>query len=482
MRIALSGGEKGTYRNILKANNAPRIAFNITQFNVPKTKEVDLKDLLGGAEVVVYSSDGDEDTAKFDTFVRTHADNIELVIGRPDYDGSWLREKYVPLWNDVLDLERLAYLCERNGRVAISDRAITPKTLPRIRQLHERWGTKLVGITSKVDNITAVDWDYVIVSSWTSVVRYGETQVWDGFGLRRYPAQKKESARTKHRADIVRMHLDYEAVSDGDVAECAKLAVKSWMAWEEHTFQSQPGAYHPQSDSDETEFSTAETGEIATIYPETPTSTFPVSGGASIAIPPPESRHENEQLLLPVIGVENVIAHGTFTTPDGEETQDTEGFKVPVVRAANSSIRNCDSCYLAPRCPMFREHTECAYKIPVELKTKQQLQAVLTAMLEMQTSRVLFAKFAEELEGQGMDPNLSSEMDRLFKLVKELKEIEDTRDMVRIEMEARGSSGVLSRIFGDKAGEKASELSQPMSNAELDQWIINAEVLEENDG
>ena len=39
---------------------------------------------------------------------------------------------------------------------------------------------------------------------------------------------------------------------------------------------------------------------------------------------------------------------------------------------------------------------------------------MLQAMIEMQASRVLFARFAEELEGQGLDPALSSEMDRLF--------------------------------------------------------------------
>jgi hypothetical protein len=79
-------------------------------------------------------------------------------------------------------------------------------------------------------------------------------------------------------------------------------------------------------------------------------------------------------------------------------------------------------------------------------------------MLEMQVSRVLFARFAEELEGQGMDPALSEEMDRVFDMVEKFKTITDTRDLVRFEVEARGSSGVLSRLFGQRAAEVANPM------------------------
>jgi hypothetical protein len=76
----------------------------------------------------------------------------------------------------------------------------------------------------------------------------------------------------------------------------------------------------------------------------------------------------------------------------------------------------------------------------------------------MQMGRVMFARFAEELEGQGLDPALSQEMDRVFNLVSKFKDINDTREMVRLEVETRGGAGVLSRIFGSKAGETARQL------------------------
>lgn len=473
MKVVLSGGEKATYRNVLVDNKAPAIALNLTQYSVPKTKVVNLRELLGNAEVFVYTSDGDENVDEFDAFVREHADEIDVVIGRPDYNGDWLNEKYVPLWNDEFDMERLAYICQKYGRAAISDRAINSKTISRIRQLQQRWGARLYGLTSKIDTIESIEWDTVIVSSWTSVVRYGETQVWDGHGLRRYPAQKRDSARSKHRSDIVRIGCDYDAILEGDVKELSKLSVRSWLAW-----ASSSGAYHLSGDLDESEFDTPETGGIVTMTPLNLTSPNPVSTSNVVAHDPPTARHESTKKLLPVIGVETAIAKTVFTTPDGEEVQEDQGKEVQALSYSDSGVRQCDSCYLASRCPAFQEHVECAYKIPVELRTKEQLRAVLRAMLEMQTSRVLFARFAEELEGQGMDSGLSAEMDRLFKLVKEFRDIEDTRDLVRFEMEARGSSGVLSRIFGEKAASKANELERPMSQEDIDLTILNAELLD----
>jgi hypothetical protein len=479
MKIAMSGGEKGTYRNILVENSAPHIALNITQFSIPKRKELNLKELLNNAEVYVYTSDEDEDVHRFDQFVRDYIDQIDMVIGRPDYDGTWVGEKYVPLWNDPKDEERLAHLCQKYGRVAISDRALNPRTLMRIKQLQQRWGCTLVALTSKVDMIEAVHWDTVIVSSWTSVVRYGETQVWDGHGLRRYPAQKKESSRKKHRADIVRLGIDFDSVIEDDVKEVAKLAVLSWQEWEKSTFGTSTfAAYHPSEGEDEYEFEGPTKGEVVDISHLMPPKTNTSNGQSLIDIQRRSQSGENGKELLPVIGMETVISVGTHDTTDGEDSFEINPQREQVVRYKTSGIRSCDNCYLAPRCPRFEEHTECAFELPVELKTKEQLRSVLRAMLEMQTSRILFASFAEQLEGQGMDPVLSKEMDRLFELTQRFKDIEDTRDLVRFEVEARAGAGVLSRIFGDRAAEKVNQLSDPLPQAALDQLILDAQVID----
>jgi hypothetical protein len=55
------------------------------------------------------------------------------------------------------------------------------------------------------------------------------------------------------------------------------------------------------------------------------------------------------------------------------------------------------------------------------------------------------------MNGGYADPNVSQEIDRLFKLIKTTKELDDSREFIRMTVERQGSAGVLSSIFGDKA-------------------------------
>lgn len=461
MKIFFSGGEKGSHRSILLSAGVQRVAVNITQLAIPKKKELVLSEVFPDCELAVYVSDGDEDTHRYDEFLRTHHDDLSLVIGKPEYNGEWLGSKYIPVWSDSQDLERLAWLCQKSGRVAISDRAINPKTMQRIRTLCQRWDTRLVGLTSKPDIIEALPWDTVIVSSWTSTIRYGETQVWDGHGLRRYPAQQKESARKRHRSDIARLGIDVDSIMEDNVQEVGRLAIRSWQQWEMKNM-----AYDPSGASDEDEFSTLEEGEVITISGASPTPTFVDSRGTDISITPTQKRHETERVLLPVMGIEHVSSMGTKTHDEQGESIEISPQQVPVVTHNSALLRQCDSCYLSSRCPAFKEHSDCGFSIPVEIKTKDQLQGSLRALLEMQMSRVLFARFAEELEGQGLDPALSKEVDRMFDLVNKFKDISDSRELVRMEIETRSSGGVLSRLFGSKAGEMSRQLpSGPVSDS-----------------
>lgn len=468
MIVYLGGGEKGAHRSLLISNNVVNIAVNVTQLAIPKVKEFTIPDTFGDASVLVYTSEGDEDVNRYTDFVREHAENLTLVIGRPDMDGEWLGEKYIPIWSDEQDLDRLAFNCQRYGRVAISDKAINGKNIARIRSLALRWNAKLYGITSKVDIIEALPWEAVIVNSWTSTLRYGETQVWDGHGLRRYPAQQKDSARKKHRADIIRLGIDFEQIVEDNVTAVGSLAIQSWKQYEISSFS----AYDPSSMDDEDEFSDSEDAKIIDITPKIQGIVPADSGKSNIAIGQVEKRHEEDRLLLPVMGIENLVSQGSITTSDQGESIELAPTEVPVIRYKSSPLRQCDNCYLASRCPAFKEHSECGFKLPIEIRTKDQLMATLQAMIEMQASRVLFARFAEELEGQGLDPALSAEMDRLFSLIDKFKNISDTRDMVRLEVEARGNSGVLSRIFGSKAGEVARQLpGGGLNQSQTDKFI-----------
>jgi hypothetical protein len=124
---------------------------------------------------------------------------------------------------------------------------------------------------------------------------------------------------------------------------------------------------------------------------------------------------------------------------------------VPVVQSRDSSLRQCDTCFVASNCPAFKPQSMCAFKLPVEVKTKDQLKSLINAIIEMQGQRVAFMRFAEEMNGGYADPNVSQEIDRLFKLIKTTKELDDSREFIRMTVERQGSAGVLSQIFGEKA-------------------------------
>lgn len=363
-------------------------------------------------------------------------------------------EKYVPIWNDSEDLERLQWLCQKYGRVAISDRAITGRNLNRIGQIATRWSTQLIGLTSKPDVIEKIGWESVVVVSWSSSVRYGETQVWDGHALHRYPAQQKESARKRHRNDIIRLGVDYDAVIEDEVNAVANLAIQSWKAWETKNF----GGYDLMNEDDEQEFSLFDDGQITMISGDTQTPQSVAPRGTNIVPQVPEKRHENKRTLLPVMGIDTITSMGSQTLDNEGESIEVNPEQVSILKYNADPLRQCNHCYLASRCPQFQENTECAFSLPIEIRTKDQLNSAMRALVEMQVGRVMFARFAEELEGQGIDTTLSTEMDRVFTMIEKLKNISDTRDTVSFTMEAKGTSGVLSRLFGAKAGEQARML------------------------
>ena len=476
MKVYFGGAEKGSYLSILLSAGVTSFGVNLTQLSIPKRKELILSEKFEGGDILVYTSESDEDLHRFDSFIRQHEEDLDIVICPPNYDGEWLGEKYVPIWNDKEDLERLAWLCQKHGRVALSDKAIIGKTLPRINQLHQRWGTKMVALTSKVDSIDAGPWDVVVVGSWASVIRYGETQVWDGHGLRRYPAQQKESARKRHRADILRLGVDYGEVMEDSVSALGLLAIRSWQAWADSS------GYDPSRDYTSDEDDGSGDHQVVAIRGEDPDGGNGVSHPPDLAIGTVLKRHEDEKVLLPGIGIEAITSLGEQTTDELGQYTEIAPDIINTLVSGDALLRQCDSCYLAARCPAFKEHSECGFKLPVEIRTKDQLNAAMRVMIEIQASRVLFARFAEELEGQGLDPALSAEMDRLFSLIDKMRNVNESREMLSISMETRGTSGVLSRLFGEQAGQAAQTL--PGGGFDADQSnrllteIHDAEVLD----
>jgi hypothetical protein len=178
-------------------------------------------------------------------------------------------------------------------------------------------------------------------------------------------------------------------------------------------------------------------------------------------------RDPSEVTSLPVFGYQMK----TIVDTDDEGRDVLK--EVPVVHSQYSSLRQCNTCFVAANCPAFKDNNTCAFNLPVEVKTKDQLKGLLTAIIEMQGQRVAFMRFAEETNGGYADPNVSQEIDRLFKLVSSMKELESNKEFVRITAERQTSGGVLSAIFGDRA-QVLKEMPQPFNEDQTTMIIKDA--------
>jgi hypothetical protein len=182
-----------------------------------------------------------------------------------------------------------------------------------------------------------------------------------------------------------------------------------------------------------------------------------------------EPRNPDEMGNLPIFG------YTYKTIVEQDETGNDVIKDVPVIQSQDSSLRQCDTCFVAANCPAFKPQSMCAFKLPVEVKTKDQLNSLINAVIEMQGQRVAFMRFAEEMNGGYADPNVSQEIDRLFKLIKTTKELDDSREFIRMTVERQGASGVLSSIFGDKA-QALKELPNNGLNEEQTTRIIQQSI------
>ena len=395
--------------------------------------------------------------AHYMTFVQDNIDRVEMVsefdalplgrewieAAREDFFGDLPDDKFLPIWHGG-DLDILAALAQRYKRVGIVQTALGDRNLaPALNGLVQKYGTLLHGVAmTKPTEMAAIRWDSVASTSWISPSQYGDTIVWTGKELKRYPKAYKAQARKQHRTLFLDKGFDAAKIEADDNKEILRLSIWSWQQ-QIADISRHAGVTTPP---DEAQEPNAETG------------------GVGVDTPPDENRkvmatrEERETTPLPVMGLGKTSEH--YTDDEGaRQTRD-----LPLVEVRSASMRICDTCFLKDKCPGFKPNANCLYNIPVELKTKDQYRALQDSLIEMQTQRVLFMKMAEDMEGGYADPNLSNEVDRLQKLIAAKHDMES--ESFSLNIQAKGSSGqagMISRLFGKDPGEQARALPAPVS-------------------
>jgi hypothetical protein len=178
-------------------------------------------------------------------------------------------------------------------------------------------------------------------------------------------------------------------------------------------------------------------------------------------------RDPAEVISMPVFGYEMKTVVGT------DNGQDILA-EVPTVKSNTNSLRQCDTCFVAANCPAFKPQNTCAFNLPIKVETPEQLRAMNTALLEMQAQRVAFMRFSEELNGGYADPNVSQEMDRYFKMLKSMKDLDESKEFIQITAQRNAGQGVLSAIFGDRVNamkERQQTLSEEQTTMIIQQKI-----------
>ena len=386
--------------------------------------------------------------AEYEEFIALNYDRIE---GWVEFDSQvmglpWIKQqraafendsKLWVVWHEAYGLPVLNQWAEEYQNIALPGAAVDAVTALAgvTRNLAQKYQTRFHGLAvAKPDNIRSIPFTTTSTLSWLSPMRNGETIIWDGMKLVRYPKKMKAQARPRYKATLDRAGLDFKKFVDDDTTEATKVAVWSYLQLEGNMTTNNHDKIADNSDD--------------TLY----TGLMEMGGGSSnnsgsemrkVERNEVVQRDPNEVVSMPVLGyqVKQVV----------ENENGVDVLKDSVVVSSNvTSLRQCDTCFVASNCPAFKPQNTCAFSLPVEVKTPEQLRALNTAMLEMQAQRVMFMRFAEELNGGYADPNVSQEIDRYQKMLKNIKELDENKEFIQITAQRSAGQGVLSAIFGDR--------------------------------
>jgi hypothetical protein len=396
-------------------------------------------------------------------FVDANIDSIEFasefdasVLGqgliwnmRATYWQQLPDDKWMPVWHSetgARELERLAATYARVG--VLQGDSGNGDISALLRRL--AGSTRLHGVAmTKMDAMEQVPWSSVGSTSWLSPTQYGDTFVWTGRELKRYPKKYKEQARKRHRTWLADQGFDMDLIESDDNGELLRLSIWSWQHYAA-SIKSNRGvttsAMDPHSPKE----------EPAPEVVDTPGG--PMGNG--------ELLPRAGKKLLPVLGV--TFERGT--DKDGNETE------VPHLSTPNSGLLACNNCFLREKCPESTPGSDCVYEIPAKVRTASQLAAVQDWLIETQIQRVAFMRLVEQHEGGYSDTNTTTEMLHLTRMIKAKQEA--AREGFSLKIEASGTPGgpgMISRIFGSDVTDKMGAL--PAAVDAKDVW--EAEVLEE---
>lgn len=405
-------------------------------------------------------------------FARASIDRVDMVaefdakILGPDwlesmrsefYDG--LGDKFLPIWHPEAGLNELGRLCEKYARVGILQGDLETDITSRLNSLVNQHGVKLHGVAmTKMAAMQDVQWDSVGSTSWISPTQYGDTFVWTGRELKRYPVKYKESSRKRHRTLFADNGFDTEKIANDDPREVLRLSIWSWTQFVEHISAGKSTVSSSSSAEDDVEV------DLDNLEP-----------GTAVVAHQDGSRGTKREIAvvqrqtqpLPVMGITRI---------ESEEVDSAGNVQIKakeVFTPRSESMRLCETCYIRDKCPGFEPNANCLYNIPITIETVEDIRNLQNGMITMQTQRVLFMQMVEQAEGGYADTNLSAEIDRLGRLIKQARDAEREGFSINISGSQKAAGGFITSLLGPAEGQRALALPEALRADD----ILEAEVV-----
>jgi hypothetical protein len=412
-----------------------------------------------------------EIASEYMEFVRLNLDSLVMasefdaqILGQEWIGGTredfWndLGDKFLPIWHSDLGTDELEALATRYPRVGVLQAGVADHTA-LLNRIVTRHGTRLHGVSmTQVDAMKGVRWDSVGSMSWLAPMTNGETIVWNGRELKRYPKKSKDSCRKRYRSWFTDSGFDADLIADDSTPEGKKelLRLSLW------SYEKLVGQINLRSSVATTLFGNG--GETVAANPGfSENEENPDPGGSPVDTHAPESRStelvptsprkRENRTLLPIIGVQS----------GGDEDDDS----APQMRSSSRTLLACDNCFIKDKCPEFSAGSECAFDIPASIRTMPERIAIWDTLIEVQIKRTLQMAMIEQVEGGYADANTSSEIDRTNRMLKSRADAEKQGFTITQTVSANASAGMLSNIFGDKAGSQMAALPAPQTPEQI---------------
>lgn len=451
MQLFFAGAESQSHIDLLRSCGVNRVAVSINNL-ARHTNDYALwaaKGHLTGLDWLVYADSPVTPVAPLLELLAGATGEPEAVAGPADWaTDTWLNDSdvlFMPTW-DGRDASVLRHLVEMYDGTMLPDTVVdNPAAVRQAKSAMGRMSTlgALTGRSKGIDKF-----DLLVSSAWYAVQKHGETQVWVGNRLVRMNSDDKHLKRQRYAESIEALGVDVGAVLADDPKETARLAVFSWLEMERYIAA---GRHLEHSNGHANLPAVVANGGM----PRT------MNGGTSsggVANDPLPVRHASTT-TLPVMAVQTLVVD--LQDGDGNAVQETHH----LIESSAESLRQCNTCALAMACPGHQVDSACSYNIPVVIRTKDQRQAVLRTLVEIQAQRIMMGSFAEQILGE-RDETVGKEMDRLFSMVEKWKSIEETTAKLKLGVEVSsqegdGTLGMISRLFGSQAGQNARVLDTP---------------------